>query len=492
MISNARIADTLAGDGHDVTILIAEFRVKYNQVSPPKKAKAIIFDGIDGSVFDKGQESLTANTFGPDEALFDKLFYDTSFFDAFNTQCDEMLRLHRNKLAELADEHFDMLFTEQLNLCGTGLKPLLNITTHMWISSCPLDDHMGYLLSVPTPLSYVPAVGEISVSDDMSFYERLLNVFEFSKNVRSYFYGMQQTNAVYQKHFGPTFPNLIDVAADSALTFVLADEFLDFPRPILHNTIFVGGLGMNLQQTLTSTYSDELQKGKKGVIFFSLGTNIESSSIPVAFKKNLLSAFKHFSDYHFIAKFEANDKEVHELASDIPNVKITNWAPQPEILAHERLSLFITHGGYNSLLEAALYAKPLLLMPIFGDQWRNAQLAQRNKFGRVFDKRTLLTSPDKFIEALNELLTNQMYKTHAARIQKLIKTKPLNSTERFLRYTQFVGDNEGHLDELHIAGRRLSSVKYFNIDIILALLVILSILPIVIFVIISKLANFRN
>jgi hypothetical protein len=24
----------------------------------------------------------------------------------------------------------------------------------------------------------------------------------------------------------------------------LADEFLDFPRPILHNTIYIGGLGI--------------------------------------------------------------------------------------------------------------------------------------------------------------------------------------------------------------------------------------------------------
>lgn len=103
---------------------------------------------------------------------------------------------------------------------------------------------MAYLLGVPTPLSYVPSLGEFSVSDQMTFYERLRNMLEFWKDVRSYYYGMYGTDRVYQKHFGPEFPSVIEAAKKSALTFVLADEFLDFPRPILHNTIYVGGLGL--------------------------------------------------------------------------------------------------------------------------------------------------------------------------------------------------------------------------------------------------------
>ena len=43
--------------------------------------------------------------------------------------------------------------------------------------------------------------------------------------------------------FRRSFPDIEEIAKDSPITFIIADEILDFPRPILHNTIFVGGLG---------------------------------------------------------------------------------------------------------------------------------------------------------------------------------------------------------------------------------------------------------
>lgn len=148
----------------------------------------------------------------------------------------------------------------------------------------------------------------------------------------------------------------------------------------------------------------ELKKGQKGVIFFSFGTNVESTSLPRSFKSNFFAAISQLPEYHFIVKFEANDKDAYEEAKKASNCILVNWAPQPAILSHNRLKLFITHGGYNSLLESVNYAKPLLLMPIFGDQWRNAKLAERNGFGLVFEKRDLLLGSKTFVTALNTIL----------------------------------------------------------------------------------------
>ena len=52
---------------------------------------------------------------------------------------------------------------------------------------------------------------------------------------------------------------------------------------------------------------------------------------------------------------------------------------------------FITHGGYNSLLESALAGKPILAVPLFGDQYRNARVSERHGYGKMVDKKDMST-----------------------------------------------------------------------------------------------------
>uniref|UniRef100_A0AC34PUN0 Glucuronosyltransferase n=1 Tax=Panagrolaimus sp. JU765 TaxID=591449 RepID=A0AC34PUN0_9BILA len=473
LLANQRIGDTLALDGHDVTILEAEFRVK---TRPAKIAKKIVLSGFDPAIFDEGQASLTAETFSDDNFL-NHLTYDSSFFDAFNHQCDVMLSKHKEVLSQLSKANFDVIFAEQLNLCGVGLQKVLNIPTLVWVSSCPLDDHMSYLLGVPTPLSYVPAVGEISVSDKMSFIERLRNIVEYYRNVRSYFYGMVKTDEIFKKHYGPDFPSVIDLARDSDLTFVLADEFLDFPRPILHNTVYIGGLGLTSATSHNTNYLDELiQEVVDGVVLFSLGTNIETKTVAETFKVNLFKAFAEFPHYKFIVKMDSDDEVAFKISQHYKNVKIVDWVDQPALLSDPRLKLFITHGGYNSLLESVNHAKVLLLMPLFGDQWRNAQLAERNGFGKIFEKKSLLNASTVLARTLKEMFETDRYEKAVKRMQNLIKSKPLNATERLLKYTRFLLDNGGKLPELQIEGRKLSAITYYNLD-VLALIITIFTLP---------------
>lgn len=76
-------------------------------------------------------------------------------------------------------------------------------------------------------------------------------------------------------------------------------------------------------------------------------------------------------------------------------------------LAHPRLRAFVTHGGYNSLIESARSGVPLLLMGFFGDQERNAQLVQRNGWGIAFDKLSLTKNHVDFKDALKRLVSDK-------------------------------------------------------------------------------------
>lgn len=57
------------------------------------------------------------------------------------------------------------------------------------------------------------------------------------------------------------------------------------------------------------------------------------------------------------------------------------------------------------------------------------------------------------------------YTKMARRTQRLLKTKPFSAEEILLRYTQFVGENQGTLPELQNEGRNLNFVVYNNLDI---------------------------
>lgn len=66
------------------------------------------------------------------------------------------------------------------------------------------------------------------------------------------------------------------------------------------------------------------------------------------------------------------------------------------------MKLFITHGGYNSLLETAKAGIPMILLPLFSDQYANAHRAVRHGLGLMLDKLEL--NSHKIIETIEKVL----------------------------------------------------------------------------------------
>ncbi|GFQ07925.1 anthocyanidin 3-o-glucosyltransferase [Phtheirospermum japonicum] len=51
--------------------------------------------------------------------------------------------------------------------------------------------------------------------------------------------------------------------------------------------------------------------------------------------------------------------------------KVVQWAPQKHILAHSSVGVFVTHCGWNSVLESIAGGVPMICRPFFGDQMIN-------------------------------------------------------------------------------------------------------------------------
>ncbi|KAI4335446.1 hypothetical protein L6164_014090 [Bauhinia variegata] len=56
--------------------------------------------------------------------------------------------------------------------------------------------------------------------------------------------------------------------------------------------------------------------------------------------------------------------------------KIVPWAPQLDILKHASVGVFVTHSGWNSILETIVGGVPMVCRPFFGDQNLNTRLIE--------------------------------------------------------------------------------------------------------------------
>ncbi|KAI1700937.1 UDP-glucoronosyl and UDP-glucosyl transferase domain-containing protein [Ditylenchus destructor] len=471
MIANGRIADTLAKGGHDVTLLEVEFGAKSGSVYKNLYSKRRAVTGfVDNRPdFAKGQKKKTEKVFNRYQWPMNNALLFRQFYKAYNKKCEELLR-KRGVLDELRDEKFDLIFTEQLNLCGTGLKEVLNITTHIWVNSNPIMDHVSYYMGVPNILSYVPAVSDVSdgMSDHPTYFQRIRNIVESLSMVYVHLESARETTEIFRKHFGPTIKPVEEIARDSPLLFVRVDPLVDFPRPILHNTVFIGGLGLeqDAKRDLPEKLENWINESPSGdIVLFSFGSIVETDWIPSEARRHIFDTFAHFPNHRFIMKISKEDHISKRLARNMSNVHLADWLPQSALLRHSRVKAFVTHGGYNSLLESAMQAVPVIVMPFFSDQMRNAKVAERNGWGIALPAKNLLHNPQKFSKALESVLYNDSYTKMARRTQRLLKTKPFSAEEILLRYTQFVGENQGTLPELQNEGRNLNFVVYNNLDI---------------------------
>ncbi|XP_075484815.1 hydroquinone glucosyltransferase-like [Primulina tabacum] len=80
------------------------------------------------------------------------------------------------------------------------------------------------------------------------------------------------------------------------------------------------------------------------------------------------------------AYFTSNENEADarsEFLDPSPSRKgfiLSQWCPQIEVLSHQAIGGFVTHCGWNSILESITHGVPLIAWPLFAEQKMNAVL----------------------------------------------------------------------------------------------------------------------
>ncbi|KAK8720020.1 hypothetical protein OTU49_013624 [Cherax quadricarinatus] len=196
----------------------------------------------------------------------------------------------------------------------------------------------------------------------------------------------------------PDLPPLLDIERNLSLALVNTHFSISLSMPLLPSQVEVGALhcrpGNPLHQELESWISEA---GSAGVIYFNLGSLASSGDIPVEYRNLFIQAFRRLPQ-RVIWKYEGELKNISD------NVMLTKWLPQQDILAHDNVKVFITHCGLLSLQESIYHATPLLALPIFADQPRNAMFVRNSELGHFLLWEEL--TEDMIIDALTDIITD--------------------------------------------------------------------------------------
>jgi MGT family glycosyltransferase len=119
------------------------------------------------------------------------------------------------------------------------------------------------------------------------------------------------------------------------------------------------------------TLPDAMRDGPGSLIYLSLGS---LASADVALMERLVEALAVVPHRFIVSKGPQHDQ--YQLAD---NMWGEEFLPQPAILP--MVDLVITHGGNNTTTECFHHGKPMIAMPVFWDQYDNAQRVDETGFG---------------------------------------------------------------------------------------------------------------
>ncbi|KAK9084532.1 hypothetical protein Syun_031548 [Stephania yunnanensis] len=112
-------------------------------------------------------------------------------------------------------------------------------------------------------------------------------------------------------------------------------------------------------------------------------------------------------------------ERIGSTSDDRSQGKVVSWAPQVELLSHEAVGVFVSHGGWNSVMESVSGGVPLICRPFLGDQRTNARLVS-HVWGIGADiKDGRLSNKEGVMEALERVLKSEEGKSMRAKIKSL-------------------------------------------------------------------------
>lgn len=154
-----------------------------------------------------------------------------------------------------------------------------------------------------------------------------------------------------------------------------------------------------------------LRGGDGSLVYLSLGS---LGSAEVELMRRLVDVLGRTRHRYIVSKGPQHDQ--YELAD---NMWGALQVPQVSVLPN--VDLVITHGGNNTMTECFHFGKPMIVLPLFWDQYDNAQRVHETGFGVRLD--TYRFEEDELHVAIDRLLGDDTVRKRAEAVGREIRAR---------------------------------------------------------------------
>lgn len=222
--------------------------------------------------------------------------------------------------------HFDAVIVEQFWLDALkGFAHRFNAPLILFSTVGP-NRWVNNLVANPSNPSYIPDLFLSFNPENMTFYQRFYNlVFGFFSDVLLFLYFYPGQKVLMKKHFSDEV-DFEQLQYNVPLVLTNSHESINEAVPHVPNMVDIGGFHVTPPKKLEPQLQDFLDNAKEGVIYFSLGSAIEPSTVPQD-KKDILLKVLGSRKERVLWKWDENILENRP-----ENVMISKWFPQQGIL----------------------------------------------------------------------------------------------------------------------------------------------------------------
>ncbi|KAM3917457.1 UDP-glucuronosyltransferase 1A1-like isoform 2-T2 [Leptodactylus fuscus] len=459
-LSMRNLVDKLYEKGHEIVIIVPEnyFHMrgldKYTVISPYGPHSKELMESL--------TKDFTDNIFAH-KTILEKMLVSyhrmAAMHDLVISSCENLLR-NETLIKYLEKSHFDVLLSDPMFPCGEIIGEHLSIPSVFFMRAALFSADLD-AAQAPSPPSYVPRV-TTTYTDHMTFKQRLVNFLLAS--IESIVYKIFYAPFVrVASEFLRRDVTIYDLYSRASILLLRGDFVFDFPRPVMPNMIFIGGINCANRNVLEKDFEKLVNSsGEHGFVVFSLGSMV--SEIPMNKAMDIAEALRSIPQtviWRYTGKVPSN------LGN---NTHLVKWLPQNDLLAHPKARAFITHAGSHGIYEGICNAVPMVMLPLFGDQMDNAKRIESRGAGVTLN--VLDMTPEDLSNALDAVINIPSYKENIQRLSALHLDRPIHPLDLAVHWVEFVMRHKG-APHLRPAAHDLNWIQYHSIDVFGFLLVVL-------------------
>ncbi|KAH7721762.1 Protein UGT-59 [Aphelenchoides avenae] len=434
---NTKLADTLVENGYEVTMLVIDVDPFVNGSESNRARVEKIDVGLSNGIL---PNTLWKNP-GPYEdasPLNPKIFLKLLRVSTIFVRSCKALVQNQALFEELRQAGYDVGFVEQYDACGLGLLRYVGVKSLFWLSATGVYRLQTDAKGIHYPLSYVPGkkliVGGVwldtahfselfsSLNDRMSLLQRVENVLlaAVTEATHVLLHTAEETK-LYRRTFRTSgifesIRSLMEIGTEADGIISNTSPVLDFSAPISSEVTSVAGITVERREArLSPAWRSITDNATDGFWLVTFGAIAKTSEMPAIMKLSLLRAFEKFPQMTFIVKYEDLEETISQVRH---NVYYTKWLPQIDLISHPNYFGIITHAGWSSVLESVVHARPMILMPLFADHFKNARVIESKKLGVYVDKMSVTLNT--FTDAIARIVTDESYVQNCHRYSTML------------------------------------------------------------------------